>query len=271
VRGSMGLELTTYGPSRALHSGHYGNWAPNPALGMARLLASLRDDEGRILVPGFHDDVRPLTAPERRAIRAMPPVDVALRDELLLGRVEGGDSVLLAERIARPALNVRGIQAGAVGAQAANAIPTEARASVDFRLVPDQTPERVRRLVEAHLRRQGWTVVHDSATAAQRRASPRLVRLEWEGGYAGVRTPAAHPAARAVAAVLPRAVVVPTLGGSLPMHHFAEVLRTPLVVVPIVNYDNNQHAANENLRIGNLWEGVETYALLFARLGAEWR
>ena len=214
--------------------------------------------------------VRPLTDAERAAVRAMPPVDSALRDELALARTEASPA-LLGERIAEPALNVRGLQSGAVGALAANAIPTEARASVDFRLVPAQTPERVRSLVEAHLRREGWTVTHDSATADLRRRTPRLVRLQWEGGYPGVRTPADHPAARAVIAVLPDAVVVPTLGGSLPMYHFADVLKTPLVVVPIVNYDNNQHAANENLRLQNLWDGIETYAALYARLGSAWR
>ncbi|MFL5579240.1 MAG: M20/M25/M40 family metallo-hydrolase [Gemmatimonadaceae bacterium] len=270
VRGTMGLELTTYGPARMLHSGHYGNWAPNPAIAMARLLASLRDDEGRILIAGFQDDVRPLTAADRAAIRAMPPVDSVLANELALGRTEASPA-LLAERIAQPALNVRGIQSGAVGALATNAIPTEARASIDFRLVPAQTPERVRALVEAHLRREGWTITHDSATAELRRRTPRLVRLEWESGYPGVRTAADHPAARAVAAVLPDAVVVPILGGSLPMYHFADVLKTPVLVVPIVNYDNNQHAANENLRMQNLWDGIESYAALFARLGAEWR
>jgi acetylornithine deacetylase/succinyl-diaminopimelate desuccinylase-like protein len=274
VRGAMGLELTTYGPARALHSGHYGNWAQNPVAMLANLIASMRDDEGRITIAGFYDKVRPLSAAERRAIGATPPVDSALRRELALARSEG-DGVL-AERIALPALNLRGFEGGHVGAAAANAIPTEARASIDFRLVPAQTPEEVRALVERHVRAQGYFVTHDSVTLDVRRAHAKVVRLEWEGGYPGIRTPADLPVSRALLRVVGQAastpvVTTPTLGGSLPMYVFSDVLQAPLLVLPTVNYDNNQHAANENVRVGNVLEGVDVFAMVFARLGREWR
>src|SRR5258705_514850 len=136
ARGITDLEVTLYGPARPLHSGHYGNWAPNPALELAHLVAGLRDEDGRIQVAGFYDDVRPPTDTERRALRAVPDVDDALRGELALARTEAGGARLV-ERILLPALNVRGLSSGGVGAMAANAIPTEARASIDFRLVPD--------------------------------------------------------------------------------------------------------------------------------------
>ncbi len=274
ARGVAGLELTTYGPLRPLHSGHYGNWAPNPAVSLVRLLASLRDEEGRILIPGFDDDVRPLGAAERRAVEAMPAVEDALRDELALGRTEGGGR--LQERLMLPALNLRGLRAGAVGEEAANAIPSEATASIDFRLVPDQTPERVCERVEAFLREQGWVLVHEAPDAATRRAHPRVLRLDWSLDYAGARTDMDLPASRAVAAIVDRAtggslVQVPMLGGSVPMVLFADTLKVPLIGVPIVNHDNRQHAANENLRLQNLWDGIEVFAALMAELGQELR
>ena len=274
ARGVSGLELTTYGPLRPLHSGHYGNWAPNPAVALARLVASLRDDDGKVLVPGFYDDVRPLGDAERRAVEAMPAVEEALREELALGRTEAG--ARLQDRLMLPALNVRGLRAGGVGEAAANAIPTEATASIDFRLVPDQTPERVRDRVESFLRAQGWHLVHESPDAATRRAHPRLLRLDWSLDYAGARTAMDLPAARAVAAVVDRTtggslVQVPMLGGSVPMSLFADTLRVPLIGVPIVNHDNRQHAANENLRLQNLWDGIEVFAALMAELGGELR
>jgi acetylornithine deacetylase/succinyl-diaminopimelate desuccinylase-like protein len=270
VRGSMGLELTTYGPARALHSGHYGNWAQNPIVLLAKLIASMRDDDGRIKIAGFSRSVRPLGAAERRAVAATPPVDSALRHSLALARSEARG--LLAERITLPALNLRGFEGGRVGALAANAIPTEARASIDFRLVPDQTPEEVRTLVERHVRAQGYFVTHDSVTLDVRRAHPKVLRMEWEGGYPGIRTPMDLPISRDVVRVVREAVgapvvTMPILGGSLPMYHFSDVLKTPLIVVPTVNYDNNQHAANENVRLANVFQGVDVFAMLLARLG----
>ncbi|HJR65490.1 MAG TPA: M20/M25/M40 family metallo-hydrolase [Gemmatimonadaceae bacterium] len=275
VRGVMGADLTVYGPARALHSGHYGNWAPNPSVLLAHLLASMRDTEGRITIAGFLDEVRAAGTLERAAIARAPAVDTLLRRELALGDVEG-DSVPLLERIMLPALNVRGLDGGPVGGRAANVIPTQATASIDFRLVPNQTPARVRELVEAHVRRQGYHIVHHEPTLEERARHARVARVQWEQGYPGIRTDMDAPLSRAVSRVVSTAtngqiVAIPMLGGSLPMYLFAEILNAPLVIVPIVNHDNNQHAANENLRIGNLREGIELYAQLFARLGTEWR
>ena len=275
ARGVMGLELTTYGPARALHSGHYGNWAPNPAALMATLLASMRDDDGRITIAGFADDVRPISAAERSALGAMPMIDTTLRRALRLGATEANNAAL-AERIMQPALNIRGIRVGAVRELAANAIPTEASASIDFRLVPNQKPERVRELVEAHLRSRGYHVVHETPDSATRLAHPRIVRTEWEGGYAATRASMDIPFSRALVAAASSGapvppLAVPTLGGSLPTSTFEQVLGVPLVILPIANYDNNQHAANENLRFQNLWDGIELFAAVMARLGHEWR
>jgi acetylornithine deacetylase/succinyl-diaminopimelate desuccinylase-like protein len=139
-------------------------------------------------------------------------------------------------------------------------------------MVPDQTPEKVRARMEAHLRGQGYTLVHHAPTARERRDTPRLLRLEWEGGYPPARTALDLPFSRAVVAAAEEAqgspvVRIPSLGGSVPMYLFAQVARRPIVGLPIVNHDNNQHAADENLRLQNLWDGIETFAALVARMG----
>jgi acetylornithine deacetylase/succinyl-diaminopimelate desuccinylase-like protein len=267
----MGLELTAYGPLRPLHSGHYGNWAPNPAVELAHVVAGMRDTDGGIRIAGFYDDVRPLSEAERSALAAVPPVDGALRTAFALHATEDAGAPLV-ERIMMPALNLRGLEAGGVGARASNAIPSQATASIDFRLVPDQTPETVRARVEAHLRAQGYTLVHAAPTAEQRRQTARLLFLEWEGGYAPSRTPLDAPFARAVTAAMKEAVggdvvLMPSLGGSIPMHLFVQATGRPIVGLPIANHDNNQHAADENLRLQNLWDGVDAFAGVIARLG----
>ena len=275
ARGILGAEITAYGATRRLHSGHYGNWAPNPVVELANLISGMRDTEGRILIPGFADDVRPLSETERRAIAAAPDVDAAIRSELALARTEGkGESLL--QTLMRPALNVRGISGGDVGSRATNSIPTDATASIDFRLVPDQTPEKVRLRVEEHIRRQGYTIVRDAPDLEARRRTPHLLRVVWDSGYPAARTSMDLPVSRAVARVIEESSVgpivqLPTLGGSVPMYLFLDRLATPVVGIPIVNHDNNQHAANENLRLQNLWDGIETCAALMSRLGHAWK
>jgi acetylornithine deacetylase/succinyl-diaminopimelate desuccinylase-like protein len=274
VRGVTDVVITTYGPTRALHSGHYGNWAPNPAIALADFIASLRDPNGKILVPGFYGDVRPLTAADRRALRTIPVVDSTLRRELGLSATEAGNA-LLAERIMQPALNLRAMHAGPVGA-AANAIPVDATASIDFRLVPDQRPAKIRSMIEAHARARGFYVIHEAPDSTTRRAHANVMRFEWGAeGYPGQRTRSDTPFARGVVEAVTDAsgvpaIEVPTLGGSLPTYLFANVLKAPLVIVPIANHDDNQHAANENLRVQNLWDGIAVFAALQARLGRTW-
>ena len=178
VRGVMGLELTVFGPAKALHSGHYGNWAPNPGMLLADLVTSLRDVDGRILVRGFYDDVVPPSAAELVAARSLPPVDAALKRELLLGGTEAGDA-LLAERIMLPAHNVRGMRVGQVEALASNAVPVEAKASIDFRLVPKQTPERIRELVAPYFARHPRLVFDHRARTTDRTRLEELAPRWW--------------------------------------------------------------------------------------------
>jgi acetylornithine deacetylase/succinyl-diaminopimelate desuccinylase-like protein len=264
ARGVTDVELTVYGPNRALHSGHYGNWAPNPIVTLTHLIDSMRDKDARILIEHFYDDVTPLTPAERTALANAPPFDDDLRKELSLGRTEGGAT--LNESILRPALNLRGIAAGNVGEKASNSIPAEARASIDFRLVPNQTPEHVQQLAEQHVAKQGFFIVRETPDAATRMAHPNVVKMIWGHGYPAARTAMDLPISKKVIAISgPETVVLPSLGGSIPMYLFQRG-GTPAICVPIVNHDNNQHAANENVRLQNLWDGIELFARLFSGL-----
>jgi acetylornithine deacetylase/succinyl-diaminopimelate desuccinylase-like protein len=269
ARGITGVSITIYGPIKALHDGHYGNWVPNPAAMATTLVAQMRDDEGRILIPGFADPVRQMTPVELEAIRNLPPVEDELKREFGIGRTEGNEE--LPSSLMRPALNVRGIRSGQVGAAAANAIPTDAVISIDFRLVPDQTPESVRATVESFMTDKGWTIVADEPDLNTRLAHGRIARLEWEPGYPAFRSDMSTPAARSVVAAAGKAArgpiaLLPMMGASVPIYLFADIFKVPVIGLPIVNHDNNQHAANENLRLQNLWDGIQTYAAMIAAL-----
>jgi acetylornithine deacetylase/succinyl-diaminopimelate desuccinylase-like protein len=275
VRGVLGVNLTVYGPARPLHSGHYGNWAPNPNVMLTHLLASLRDEDGRILIDRFYDDVRPFSMAQREALDAYPRVEEQLQGELRLGRTEGRGASLV-ETTSMPALNLSGISGGRTGSGSSNVIVPEATAYIDFRLVPDQRPARVRSLLEAHLRARGYHVVQEDPDSATLRAHPKVIKLTGDNGYPATGTPLDLPVSRAVvraaeAALGEPVLLKPPMGGSLPLYHFEEVLRAPLIMLPIVNHDNNQHAENENLRMKNLWDGIALYAGVLARLEAEWR
>lgn len=269
VRGSTGFDLTVYGPNRPLHSGHYGNWAPNPIARLLELIATLRSPDGRILIEGFHDQVVPPTPAELAAIEAAPRMDEQLVAELGIGRPETNERLELA--ILRPALNLQGIRSGGVGAQATNSIQTSATASIGLRLVPAQTPEFLREAVERHIREQGYLVVHDEPSAAQRAAHPLLARLDWETGYPAYRAPLDLPIARAVAEIVDQLrdealIRLPTMGGSLPIYLIEQATGAPVVILPIANHDNNQHGRNENLRLQNLWDAIEIYAAVLTNL-----
>jgi acetylornithine deacetylase/succinyl-diaminopimelate desuccinylase-like protein len=237
---------------------------------IADLIMSLRDDDGHIKIPHFYDDVRPPTAAEKAAIAAMPPVEADLKKALGLGRNVGPPR--LAEGYLAPTLNVRAIHAGDEGPNAANAIATQADASLDFRLAPGETPAHVRELLEHYLTQQGWLIVREPPDLATRLAHPKIVRVVWDaGGSLATETSLDLPASKAVAASISRTVgypviKLPIVGASSGMADIVDQLQAPMVGVSIANYDDNQHAQNENLRLGNLWDGIEVYAGLLADL-----
>ena len=269
-RGITGFDATVYGPLRPLHDGHYGSWAPSPAVMVAGLVTSLRDEDGHILIPGFYDDVLPVTPADKAALAALPPVEGELKRSLGLGRSVGPPR--LADGYLQPTLNVRAIHAGDEGPNAANAVATEGTASFDFRLAPGETPARVRDLTEAYLKQKGWFIVRDTPDMPTRLAHPRLLRVTWdEGSSIATKTPLDTPAALAVAGSIGRTVgypviKLPIVGASSGFAEIVNQLHAPMVGVSIANYDDNQHARNENLRLGNLWDGIDVYAGLLADL-----
>jgi acetylornithine deacetylase/succinyl-diaminopimelate desuccinylase-like protein len=267
VRGYTGLNITVYGPTRYLHSGHYGNWAPNPALRLAQLLASMKDEDGRPLIDGYYDSTVPPGDAEREAMKSIPDYDEELRRELGLAETEMNDAPL-AERILYPSLNVRGMQSAAVGAAARNIVPTEATAAIDMRLAKGNDPEAMLDLVEAHIREQGFHIVREEPDLETRLKHPKIARVVRRPGYPAARTALDLPVVEEVIGAARRAagddlVLLPTLGGSLPLYLFNDLLGAPVVIVPIANHDDNQHAPDENLRLANLWYGVDLMTALF--------
>ena len=269
-RGIASLTMTVYGPTKPLHDGHYGSWVPSPSVMIANLIASLRDDEGHILIPHFYDDVAPVSAADKAALAAMPPVEEDLKHALGLGRNVG--TARLADGYLEPTLNVRAIHAGDDGPAAANAITTQANASFDFRLAPGETPAHTRELLENFLTQQGWFIVRGEPDLATRVSHPKIVKVVWdEGGSIATKTALDLPASKAVVASIGRTVgyppiELPIVGASSGIADIVNLLHVPMAGVSIANYDDNQHAQNENLRLGNLWDGIEVYAGLLTDL-----
>ena len=266
ARGITTLDITVYGPRAELHSGHYGNWAPNPALALARLLVSMKNEAGRVLVDHFYDGIEPLGALEQRAIAEAPDIDEALMQEMWLGSTEGSPKRLM-ELITSPSLNIRGMSSARIGDQASNVIPASATATIDARLVKGMDRRRTEAHLIEHVRRQGFFVVDTEPTAAIRRAHPMVAKvIAKPGGYNAVRTPMDLPIVQDVVRTVESArgptVKIPTMGAGVPLESIEQPLNVRTIVIPIGNHDNNQHSFDENLRIQNLWDGIELMAAL---------
>lgn len=267
ARGDAHIELTVYGPAHPLHSGHYGNWAPNPAMMLAQLLGGMKDGEGHVLIPHFYDGIAPLGALEQRALTSAPLNDEMLRKELALGRSMGGGAHLLA-LLNEPSLEVTGITAGKTGAQATNSIPSTATASIDLRLVVGEHARTQQQRVLDYVQSQGYFVTTEEPTIEERTSHPRVARIVLDEGEEPLRTPMNLPIAQEVVHAVESArgtvILLPTSGGTVPLNAMERASGSPTLSIPIANHDDNQHAANENLRLQNLWDGIETMAALMA-------
>jgi acetylornithine deacetylase/succinyl-diaminopimelate desuccinylase-like protein len=269
-RGIAAVTLTVFGPLRPLHDGHYGSWAPSTAVEIAHLIAGLRKEDGDINIPGFYDDVTPPTASEKAALAALPPVEEQLKRDL--GLAAAATDQRLADSYFRPTLNVRSIHVGDAGPDAANALATSAFASIDFRLTPGETPERVRTLFDHYLESQGWFLVDMQPDLATRLAHPKIVMVKWDPGAAlAVKSDMDSPPAKAAIAAIEAVeggpiLKMPMVGASSGIAVLVTELGAPMVGVSIANYDDNQHAENENLRLGALWDGIAVYAALLSEL-----
>jgi acetylornithine deacetylase/succinyl-diaminopimelate desuccinylase-like protein len=267
ARGIARVDVTVFGPRAGVHSGNYGNWIPNPAQRLARLLASMKDDDGRILVKGWNEGIAPLTPEEQAMVAAVPEDSNAM---LRAFGVAGPEKAYprLQDALQYPTLNVRGMTSAFVGAGARTIIPDSATASIDIRLVKETPAASMIDKIRAHVVAQGYHVVDGEPDDATRAKYSTIARLATFGdGTNAFRTSPADPHARALAASLRGAhgvepVHLRTLGGTVPIAPFIEALGFPAVLVPTVNFDNNQHEENENLRMGNLFEGILTVAAI---------
>jgi len=269
-RGIAQATLTVFGPRAPLHSGHYGNYAPNPALRLATLLASMKDDDGRVLIPGFYDGVR-LTEADRVTFADVGDDEAALRARLGIARSERVGANYQ-ESLQYPSLNVRGMAAAGVGALATNILPSQAVAELDLRTTPETDGRNLYDLVRAHIESAGYHLVDGEPTDSERAQFDKLARFTLGSTQAAMRMPMdsalgrwANTALRASTAPRPgeAPVQIRMMGGTVPTDVLVQALQLPFLLVPTVNDDNNQHAANENLRIGHFVTGTETiYSLL---------
>lgn len=267
ARGMARVDITVFGPKVGVHSGNYGNWIANPAQRLAILLASMKNEEGRILVDGWTDGIAPLSPEENAMILAVPEDTAAMLRAFGVAAPERAYP-RLQEALQFPTLNVRGLVSSFVGAGARTIIPDSAIASIDIRLVKETPAAAMIEKITAHVRKQGYHIVDGVPDDATRAKYPKIARLAtFDDVTEAFRTSPLDPQARALAASIRQAtgsepVHLRTLGGTVPIAPFIQALGFPAVLVPTVNFDNNQHEENENLKLVNLWEGILTVAAI---------
>jgi len=260
ARGIASFTLTTYGPRVPQHSGHYGNFAPNPGLRLAQVLSSMKTDDGRVTIPGFYDGIE-LDAATRRILDAVPDDEAEVMANLGIGETDAVGATLQ-EAVQWPSLNIRGLQSGWVGEQARTIVPATATAEVDVRLVRETDGWRLLGLVRDHVEGLGYHVIADrDPTDEERLTYGRIARFDARVSYAAFRTdfdsePGLWLSAGFVNLFGEEPVKIRTSGGSIPISPFVTTLGIPAVTVPTVNPDNNQHSPNENLRVGSFLEGI---------------
>lgn len=261
ARGIASLTLTVYGPVFAQHSGHYGNYAPNPALKLSKLLASMKDDDGRVIIPGYYDGI--VIDDATKAILKDVPDDERVINAKL-GIVEA-DKVAptYQESMQYPSLNIRGMSSGWVGPEARTIVPATATAEIDVRLVKESDPHRLISLIRGHIEKEGYFITNKKPTQRERLTYRSICRFESKVAYNAFRTDFDSNVGRWLTRAMESAfgstpIRSRTSGGSIPISPFVETLQVPAVSVPLANKDNNQHSPNENIRLGNYLEGVKT-------------
>lgn len=267
ARGIATVQLTTYGPIAPQHSGHYGNYAPNPALGLSKLLASMKDDDGRVVIPGYYDSIS-ISKETEEILRAVPDDEMAIRDRLQIGTVDKVGSYYQ-ESIQYPSLNIRGMQSGWINEKSRTIIPSWARAEIDVRLVLESKPERLLALIQEHIKNQGYLVLDREPTKKERLSNKRIATFTSEISYQSFRTNFDSEVGvwlrKAINSAFQKdPIMIRMSGGSIPISPFVNTLGIPAVGVPTVNRDNNQHSPNENIRLGNYREGIKTMIAILA-------
>ncbi len=262
ARGICEITLTVFGPRQPAHSGNYGNYTPNPAMRLAQLLASMKDDDGRVTLPGFYDGAY-LSDEEKQILKQVPDDENEIRKFLGIAEPDKiGEN--FQESLQYPTLNIRGMDALFVGKEARTLIPATATAEIDIRLVPSSNAERLIDLVRTHLKDKGYHLVEKEPTEEERLRYPRIASFQSSISYGPFQTPFDSDCGiwlnkAMVNAFGKEPIKIRMMGGSIPISPFVVTLGIPAVSVPTVNPDNNQHAPNENIRVGNYVDAVKTF------------
>jgi acetylornithine deacetylase/succinyl-diaminopimelate desuccinylase-like protein len=259
LRGLAYFQIDLRGTKSDLHSGSFGGAVANPAMVLAQILAQMKDKGGRVKIPGFYDDVRALRDEEREQWKRLPFSDTKYRKELGAPKLFGESGYTTLERVwARPTFEVNGLLAGFTGEGAKTVIPATSMAKISMRLVPDQDPDKIADLFEAYLKK-----------VAPKTVEVKLTRMH--GGkpwMADFDNPFVQAAGRAIEKGFGKAPVFNREGGSIPVvSTFQQELGVPSVLFGIGLPDENAHAPNEKLDLGNFHNGVIAAAYFYDELG----
>jgi acetylornithine deacetylase/succinyl-diaminopimelate desuccinylase-like protein len=259
LRGGLGLELEVRGPQRDLHSGNFGGAVHNPLQALCDIISQLHDECGRIAIPEFYDRVRHWPDDERARMASTGPSDADILRDAKTRRPWGEDGFSLYERTTiRPALTVNGITGGYQGPGGKAVIPSRATAKISFRLVPDQDPRQIERLVREHLRRITPPTV-ESEVRTLMRAEPAVVDH---------RQPAMRAASQAYRQAFGARPVLVRSGGTIPVvNMFQQLLDVPTVLMGFALPDDRIHAPNEKFHLPNFHRGIETCIRFLAEIG----
>ena len=261
ARGISTIQLTIYGPVTAQHSGHFGNYVPNPALRMAKLLASMKDNEGVVVIPGFYDGIS-IDSKTKKILDNFPHDQEQFMKTLQIGELDKVGETYQ-ESIQFPSLNIRGMQSGWIDEKVRTIIPAWARAEIDIRLVLESDPNRLIGLVKKHVENQGYYVVDREPTAKERIDHPKVATFTHKISYQSFRTDLDTKVGKWLRKSIKKGfetdpIRIRMSGGSIPISPFVKTLDIPAVTVPTVNRDNNQHSPNENIRLGDYRNGIKT-------------
>lgn len=265
-RGITTLSLTSFGPIQPQHSGHYGNYAPNPGFQLAQVLATMKDTDGRVTIPNYYDGIT-LNETVQAVLKSVPDNDEDISNKLQFKTAEkvGG---FYQEALQYPSLNVRGLGSGWIGEQARTIVPATATVELDLRLVPESDGTRLKNLVKKHIENQGFYITDTIPSKEERMAHDRIMMVKEGSVTDAFRTDLDNPYGKFLVKTMTdtfneEVVQIRIMGGTVPIAPFINELQIPAFIVPMVNADNNQHSPNENLRIGQIAYGIESfYALL---------
>jgi acetylornithine deacetylase/succinyl-diaminopimelate desuccinylase-like protein len=260
ARGISRITLTSYGPIKPQHSGHFGNYAPNPAMNLSKVLSSMKDYDGRVVIPGFYDGVT-FSDEIKLVMDAVPDDEVQIKKELM---ISSADKVgkNYQEAIQFPSLNIRGLQSGWVRKEVRTIVPDMAIAEIDVRLVKESNPKRLLNLIKEHIISEGAYVIEDrEPSSVERLTQKNIIRFDSKISYLAYRTEINSPIGNWASRALKKAfkedpIKKRTSGGSIPISPFVTTLNVPALTYPSVNKDNNQHSPNENIRVGNFIDGT---------------